>query len=97
MPVKGSNRATAPSLTGWAGALSHSTSTGWSGWPTTPIPGAADAVARLRATGEPVVFVTNNSSQPLAAVGGEAGRHGIPADGDVVTSAHGRRVAGRTR
>ena len=29
-----------------------------------PIPGAAEAVARLRAAGEAVVFVTNNSSTP---------------------------------
>ena len=53
----------------------------------TPIPGAADAVARLRRTGEPVVFVTNNSSQPLAEVEAKLRRHGVPADGDVVTSA----------
>jgi 4-nitrophenyl phosphatase len=52
-----------------------------------PIPGAREAVARLRATGEPLVFVTNNSSQPLADVEAKLGRHGIPADGDVLTSA----------
>lgn len=52
-----------------------------------PIPGATEAVARLRATGEPVVFVTNNSFQPLAAVEAKLARHGIPATGDVLTSA----------
>jgi HAD superfamily hydrolase (TIGR01450 family) len=52
-----------------------------------PIPGAAAAVARLRATGDDVVFVTNNSSQPVAAVEAKLARHGMPAAGDVVTSA----------
>lgn len=52
-----------------------------------PIPGAREAVARLRAAGEPVVFVTNNSSQPLAVVEEKLARHGIPAAGDVITSA----------
>ena len=52
-----------------------------------PIPGAREAVARLRATGEPVVFVTNNSSQPVGVVEAKLARHGIPAVGDVITSA----------
>lgn len=52
-----------------------------------PIPGAAEAVARLRAAGEPVVFVTNNSSQPVADVEAKLARQGIPATGDVITSA----------
>lgn len=52
-----------------------------------PIPGAAEAVARLRASGEPVVFVTNNSSQPVAEVEAKLARHGIAATGDVITSA----------
>jgi 4-nitrophenyl phosphatase len=52
-----------------------------------PIPGAAEAVARLQATGEAVVFVTNNSSQPLAAVVAKLARHGIDAEGAVITSA----------
>ena len=52
-----------------------------------PIPGAADAVARLRASGDDVVFVTNNSSQPVAEVESKLARHGIPATGDVITSA----------
>lgn len=52
-----------------------------------PVPGAADAVARLRAAGEPVVFCTNNSSKPVAAVEAKLARHGIPPEGAVVTSA----------
>ena len=49
-----------------------------------PIPGAADAVARLRHAGEPVVFVTNNSSQRIGDVEAKLGQHGIPAVGDVI-------------
>jgi 4-nitrophenyl phosphatase len=52
-----------------------------------PLPGAADAVARLRAAGERVVFVTNNSSMPVGDQETKLARHGIPAVGDVVTSA----------
>ncbi len=52
-----------------------------------PIAGAAESVARLRATGEPLVFVTNNSSVPVGLVEAKLARHGIPAAGDVVTSA----------
>ena len=52
-----------------------------------PIPGAAEAVARLQATGEAVVFVTNNSSQPVAAVEAKLARHGVAAEGAVITSA----------
>ena len=37
-----------------------------------PIPGAADAVARLRAAGEAVVFCTNNSSEPVGPMRGQA-------------------------
>ncbi len=51
------------------------------------IPGAAEAVRRLRARGEPVVFVTNNSSAPVTAVEARLAEHGISATGDVVTSA----------
>jgi 4-nitrophenyl phosphatase len=50
------------------------------------IPGAADAVARLRAAG-PLLFVTNNSSRPLAHYEGALERIGIPAVGAVVSSA----------
>jgi HAD superfamily hydrolase (TIGR01450 family) len=52
-----------------------------------PIPGAADAVERLRATGERVCFVTNNSSQPVGEQERKLGAMGIPAEGDVLTSA----------
>jgi HAD superfamily hydrolase (TIGR01450 family) len=52
-----------------------------------PIPGAADAVARLRAAGEPIVFCTNNSSVPVGEVEAKLERHGIPARGEVLTSA----------
>ena len=52
-----------------------------------PIPGSAEAVARLRAAGEPVVFCTNNSSVPVGEVEAKLERHGIPARGDVLTSA----------
>jgi HAD superfamily hydrolase (TIGR01450 family) len=53
----------------------------------TPIPGAADAVARLRAAGEQVTFVTNNSNPPVADVEAKLASFGIPAAGAVVTSA----------
>jgi glycerol-1-phosphatase len=52
-----------------------------------PIPGAADAVARLREAGEDVLFVTNNSSQPLHEVEAKLAEHGIEATGEVITSA----------
>ena len=52
-----------------------------------PIAGSADPVARLRAAGESVVFVTNNSSEPVGFVEAKLARHGIPAAGDVLTSA----------
>jgi HAD superfamily hydrolase (TIGR01450 family) len=51
------------------------------------IPGAADAVARLRSAGERVVFVTNNSNAPVADVEAKLADHGIEAGGGVVTSA----------
>jgi 4-nitrophenyl phosphatase len=52
-----------------------------------PIPGSAGAVARLRAAGEVVAFVTNNSSEPVGFVEAKLARHGIPAEGAVLTSA----------
>jgi len=52
-----------------------------------PIPGAADAVARLQARGEAVVFVTNNSAVPVGEVEAKLARHGIDAAGMVLTSA----------
>jgi 4-nitrophenyl phosphatase len=52
------------------------------------IPGSADAVARLRAAGLRVGFVSNNSSHPVADVVAKLERCGIPAGADdVVTSA----------
>jgi HAD superfamily hydrolase (TIGR01450 family) len=52
-----------------------------------PIPGAADAVARLRAAGERVLFVTNNSAFLVADQEAKLAAFGIPAPGDVLTSA----------
>jgi HAD superfamily hydrolase (TIGR01450 family) len=53
----------------------------------TPIPGAADAVNRLRSAGEHVVFVTNNSFLTVADYDEKLARHGIDLAGAVVTSA----------
>jgi HAD superfamily hydrolase (TIGR01450 family) len=52
-----------------------------------PIPGAAEAVARLRSAGQEVIFVTSNSSVPVGEVEAKLSRHGISARGGVVTSA----------
>jgi HAD superfamily hydrolase (TIGR01450 family) len=52
-----------------------------------PIPGAADAIARLRAAGERVAFVTNNSFGRRADVADKLTRHGIDPGDDIVTSA----------
>jgi 4-nitrophenyl phosphatase len=53
-----------------------------------PIPGSADAVAALRAAGRRVCFLTNNSSQPSAAVVEKLARMGVPsAAEDVLSSA----------
>jgi len=51
------------------------------------IPRSVDAVARLRAAGERVLFVTNNSGPRLAEQEEALEAIGIPAGGDVVTSA----------
>jgi len=51
------------------------------------IPGAAEAVARLRAAGETVAFVTNNSYVPRQKVEAKLASFGIDAGSDVVTSA----------
>jgi 4-nitrophenyl phosphatase len=53
----------------------------------TPIPGAAEAVRQLQASGATVVFVTNNSNPTAAEYEAKLGRHGIDARGSVVTSA----------
>ena len=51
------------------------------------IPGSPEAVATLRAAGERVLFVTNNSSRPVGEQEAALAAVGIPAEGDVVTSA----------
>lgn len=51
------------------------------------IPGAADAVARLRSAGETVVFATNNAAGRVSEHEAKLAAMGVPADGDVVTSA----------
>ena len=43
----------------------------------TPIPGAAEAVGRLRAAGERVAFVTNNSFGRRGDVADKLSAHGI--------------------
>lgn len=52
-----------------------------------PIPGSAGAVAALRESGHRVLFVTNFSFAPVEETEAKLARHGIPALGDVVTSA----------
>ena len=52
-----------------------------------PIDGSVEAVARLRAGGRRVVFVTNNSSAVVATQEAALAAIGIPAVGDVLTSA----------
>jgi glycerol-1-phosphatase len=52
-----------------------------------PIAGSADAIARLRAAGWRALFVTNNSYVPVRDVASKLASFGIPAEGDVVTSA----------
>ncbi|HEY6531695.1 MAG TPA: HAD-IIA family hydrolase [Acidimicrobiales bacterium] len=53
----------------------------------TVIPGAAEAVADLRAAGERVAFVTNNSYGRRADVGAKLAGMGIEPGDDIVTSA----------
>ena len=53
-----------------------------------PIPGAAAAISALCDAGDRVVFVSNNSSQPVGEVAGKLAAAGVPASsGDVITSA----------
>ncbi len=52
-----------------------------------PLPGAVDAIADLRARGHRVLFVTNNSSKTLGEQVSILESLGIPARGDVCTSA----------
>jgi 4-nitrophenyl phosphatase len=51
------------------------------------IPGAAEAVARLRGAGVRVLFVTNNSFLRKAAIEDALAEVGVPAKGDVLSSA----------
>ena len=51
------------------------------------IPGAPEAIARLRASGRRVLFVTNNSVSTIADQEQALAAIGVPAAGDVVTSA----------
>lgn len=52
-----------------------------------PIAGSAGAIARLRASGHRVLFVTNNSATELAGQVSVLEQIGIPAEGDVLNSA----------
>jgi len=53
-----------------------------------PIPGSADAVAKVREAGHRVLFLTNNSSRPVSAIVTKLTEMGIAAEHDeVVTSA----------
>ena len=52
-----------------------------------PIPGSVEAIADLRRSGRRVVFVTNNSSARIADQEAALASVGIPATGDVLTSA----------
>lgn len=52
-----------------------------------PLPGAAEAISKLRSSGHRVVFVTNNSYATVAEQEQNLLDVGIPARGDVVTSA----------
>jgi HAD superfamily hydrolase (TIGR01450 family) len=51
------------------------------------IPGSVEAIARLRDAGERVVFVSNNSSSTMAEQEAKLEDIGVPAHGDVLTSA----------
>jgi HAD superfamily hydrolase (TIGR01450 family) len=51
------------------------------------LPGAPEAIARMRATGRRVLFVTNNSMSTISDQEAALASIGVPAEGDVVTSA----------
>lgn len=51
------------------------------------IPGSVEAIAALRSAGHRVLFVTNNSASTIEAQEAALGAIGIPAVGDVLTSA----------
>ena len=70
-------------LTGWALDLDGVI---WRG--TETVPGAPAAVARLRAAGVPIAFVTNSAQRTPAQVADKLASHGIPdAESDVITAA----------
>ena len=58
-----------------------------------PIPGAADAVERLRADGTPVAFATNNASRRAADVAALLSGMGVPARPDEVLTSAGASAA----
>jgi HAD superfamily hydrolase (TIGR01450 family) len=53
-----------------------------------PIPGSVEAIADLRAAGHRVLFVTNNSSARVEVQEASLAAIGVPAEGDVLTSAN---------
>jgi HAD superfamily hydrolase (TIGR01450 family) len=57
-----------------------------------PIPGSVEAIGRLRAAGHRVLFVTNNSSAVVGDQEAALESIGIPAAGDVLTSAQAAAV-----
>lgn len=52
-----------------------------------PIPGSVEAIARLRSAGHRVLFVTNNSAARVEDQEAALAKIGVPAEGDVLTSA----------
>lgn len=52
-----------------------------------PIPGSVEALATIRSSGRRVLFVTNNSASTRADQEAALASIGVPADGDVVSSA----------
>jgi HAD superfamily hydrolase (TIGR01458 family) len=63
-----------------------------------PIPGAADAIAELRAAGHTLRYVTNNSTRPRSRLGEELRANGFTLDDDEIqtpTLAAARELAGR--
>ncbi|MEU4260588.1 HAD-IIA family hydrolase [Streptomyces argenteolus] len=52
-----------------------------------PLPGAVDAVRRLRATGIPLALVTNTTSRTRAAIAGRLAGTGFPVEADDILTA----------
>ena len=103
MPRKGSKRGTRRvkqtarlAFGRRARARRAATSTAWSGWPTTPIPGAAEAVARLRAAGARGRLRHQQLRRRRSRARGEAGRaRASTPTGAVIGSAEVDRRAAR--